>query len=74
MEVRKKLNNKQTANELENENDFKLFKYSLLNLFKNLNFCLILISYGINTGVYYSISTLLNLIISKYYQVNVNNF
>ena len=39
------------------------------NLFKNFNFDLILITYGINTGIFYSISTLLNQIISEYYPV-----
>ncbi|CAF0708928.1 unnamed protein product [Brachionus calyciflorus] len=61
LEIRKSHNLRQ-----EN-NDFKIFKLSLVNLFKNSNYCLILISYGINTGVYYSISTLLNLTISKYH-------
>ncbi len=53
------------------ESDFRLFKSSLKDLLRNFNFCLILISYGINTGVYYAIGTLLNLIISSYYHVRV---
>ncbi|RNA31816.1 feline leukemia virus subgroup C receptor-related 1 [Brachionus plicatilis] len=49
-------------------NDFDIFKESLKNLFKNFDYILVLVSYGVNTGVYYSISTLLNLIISNYYE------
>jgi FLVCR family feline leukemia virus subgroup C receptor-related protein len=52
------------------ENNFQIFKSSLLSLFKNFNFCLILISYGINTGIYYSIGTLLNQILISYYPVS----
>lgn len=64
LEIRKTLDSK----DLE-ESDIRLFKSSLVYLFKNFNYCLILVSYGINTGVYYAIGTLLNLIISKYYEV-----
>jgi len=49
--------------------DFELFKNSIINLFKNFNFILILVSYGINTGVYYAIGTLLYQIVAFYYQV-----
>ncbi len=49
--------------------DFELFKKSVSNLFKNFNFILILLSYGINTGVYYAIGTLLYQIVSFYYEV-----
>ena len=66
LEIRKSLDTK----ELE-ESDLRLFKSSLKDLFKNINYCLILLSYGVNTGVYYSIGTLLNLIISKYYEVSL---
>ena len=45
----------------------KIFKDSIKELFKNYNFILVLITYGINTGSYYAIGTLLNLIISQYY-------
>jgi hypothetical protein len=34
--------------ENQEQSDFKLFKQSLKNLFKNINFILILISYGRN--------------------------
>jgi len=57
---------------IENTNlkqDLLLFKQSLVNLFKNLHFILMLITYGINTGIFYSISTLLNQIINEYYPV-----
>ncbi len=59
---------------IENTNlkqDLHIFKQSLLNLFKNLHFDLIFITYGINTGIFYSISTLLNQIINEYYPVNI---
>jgi len=48
--------------------DFQLFLKSLGNLFKNLNFDLILVSYGINTGTYYAIGTLLHQIVSFHHQ------
>lgn len=66
LEIRKNLDIKGLQ-----ESDIRLFKSSLKDLFKNVNYCLILISYGVNTGVYYAIGTLLNLIISKYYSVLV---
>ena len=50
-------------------NDLTMFKKSLKNLFTNRNFVIIFITYGINTGVFYSISTLLNQIISEYHPV-----
>ena len=52
--------------------DLELFRKSLANLFKNFNFDLILVSYGINTGVYYSIGTLLFQIVSFYHKVIIN--
>ncbi len=55
----------------QTENNFQLFKKSIFALIKNGNFMLILISYGINVGAYYAISTLLNPIISEYYTVNL---
>jgi MFS transporter, FLVCR family, feline leukemia virus subgroup C receptor-related protein len=61
-------------NKIENTNlkqDLIIFKQSLLNLFKNLHFNLIFITYGINTGIFYSISTLLNQIINEYYPVYI---
>lgn len=48
--------------------DFQLFKTSLYKLISNQNFMLIFFSYGINVGVFYALSTLLNQIISEYYQ------
>ena len=36
---------------------------SILNLFKDIPFLLLVLSYGLNVGVYYAISTLLNPII-----------
>lgn len=62
LEIRKTLSSEQNE-----ESDFKLFKTSLISLFKNLNFCLILVSYGINTGIYYAIGTLLNQMLTVLY-------
>ncbi|XP_067120466.1 uncharacterized MFS-type transporter C09D4.1-like [Centruroides vittatus] len=36
---------------------------SILNLMKNINYTLLLITYGINVGVFYAISTLLNQVV-----------
>uniref|UniRef100_A0A4W3IB16 FLVCR choline and heme transporter 1 n=1 Tax=Callorhinchus milii TaxID=7868 RepID=A0A4W3IB16_CALMI len=44
------------------------YKQSVINLFKNVPFILLLLSYGILTGVYYSVSTLLNQMIIDYYE------
>ncbi|XP_053165851.1 feline leukemia virus subgroup C receptor-related protein 1 isoform X1 [Hemicordylus capensis] len=43
------------------------YKQSIINLFRNVPFVLLLISYGIMTGAFYSISTLLNQMIVYYY-------
>jgi hypothetical protein len=40
------IRNNQSKDLKKEQSDFQLFKTSLVNLFKNLNFCLILISYG----------------------------
>ncbi|XP_021358047.1 feline leukemia virus subgroup C receptor-related protein 2-like isoform X1 [Mizuhopecten yessoensis] len=40
---------------------------SLLNLFKNRGFVILTITYGINTGCYYGISTLLNPVVLNYF-------
>nr|XP_020442267.1 feline leukemia virus subgroup C receptor-related protein 1 [Monopterus albus] len=44
------------------------YKQSILNLMKNKAFVLLLISYGIMTGSFYSVSTLLNQMILAYYE------
>ncbi|XP_060610283.2 heme transporter FLVCR1 [Anolis sagrei] len=41
---------------------------SIVNLFKNVPFVLLLISYGIMTGAFYSVSTLLNQMIDSHYK------
>lgn len=56
------------ASESEKSQDLKIFMKSLFALLSNFNFLLILFSYGINVGVFYAISTLLNPIISEYYK------
>ncbi|XP_037827907.1 feline leukemia virus subgroup C receptor-related protein 2 [Lucilia sericata] len=43
------------------------FMQSLKNLMMNRNYILLLISYGMNVGVFYAISTLLNPVVLKYY-------
>ncbi|XP_029791150.1 feline leukemia virus subgroup C receptor-related protein 1 isoform X1 [Suricata suricatta] len=44
------------------------YKKSIKNLFRNIPFVLLLISYGIMTGAFYSVSTLLNQIILRYFE------
>ncbi|KAL4828943.1 hypothetical protein H8958_018889 [Nasalis larvatus] len=44
------------------------YKKSITNLFKNIPFVLLLITYGIMTGAFYSVSTLLNQMILTYYE------
>ncbi|XP_036613867.1 feline leukemia virus subgroup C receptor-related protein 1 [Trichosurus vulpecula] len=44
------------------------YKQSIMNLFKNIPFVLLLISYGIMTGSFYSVSTLLNQMILTYHE------
>ncbi|XP_037680130.1 feline leukemia virus subgroup C receptor-related protein 1 [Choloepus didactylus] len=44
------------------------YKKSIKNMLKNIPFVLLLITYGIMTGAFYSVSTLLNQIILTYYK------
>ncbi|XP_026312475.1 feline leukemia virus subgroup C receptor-related protein 1 [Piliocolobus tephrosceles] len=44
------------------------YKKSIRNLFKNIAFVLLLITYGIMTGAFYSVSTLLNQMILTHYE------
>jgi len=44
------------------------YKKSIRNLFRNIPFVLLLITYGIITGAFYSVSTLLNQMILTYYK------
>lgn len=44
------------------------YKQSIINLVKNVPFVLLLISYGIMTGTFYSVSTLLNQMIVTHYE------
>nr|XP_015194631.1 PREDICTED: feline leukemia virus subgroup C receptor-related protein 1 isoform X2 [Lepisosteus oculatus] len=44
------------------------YKQSIVNLFKNCPFLLLLVSYGIMTGSFYSVSTLLNQMIIAHYE------
>ncbi|XP_022919007.1 uncharacterized MFS-type transporter C09D4.1-like [Onthophagus taurus] len=46
------------------------FKASLIALGSNRNFILLILGYGINVGIFYAISTLLNQIILNYYPGN----
>ncbi|XP_050806187.1 feline leukemia virus subgroup C receptor-related protein 1 [Gopherus flavomarginatus] len=43
------------------------YKQSIINLFRNIPFVLLLISYGMMTGAFYSVSTLLNQMIVTHY-------
>lgn len=43
---------------------------TLRHLLTNLPYVLLLVSYGVNVGVFYAISTLLNQVISKYLPVS----
>ncbi|XP_077194881.1 choline/ethanolamine transporter FLVCR1 [Paroedura picta] len=43
------------------------YKQSIINLFRNFPFVLLLISYGIMTGAFYSVSTLLNQMVVTHY-------
>ncbi|KAG8562086.1 hypothetical protein GDO81_015585 [Engystomops pustulosus] len=43
------------------------YKLSILRLLKNQNFILLVVSYGLNTGAYYSLSTLLNRMVTHHF-------
>ncbi|XP_053568438.1 feline leukemia virus subgroup C receptor-related protein 1 [Bombina bombina] len=43
------------------------YKSSIINLFRNVPFVLLLVSYGVMTGSFYSVSTLLNQMITHHY-------
>ncbi|KAF3823312.1 hypothetical protein GH733_010748 [Mirounga leonina] len=47
------------------------YKKSIRNLFRNIPFVLLLITYGIITGAFYSVSTLLNQMILTYYKTTL---
>lgn len=51
----------------QNSGDNSNFLQSLKNLVLNKSYVLLLIAYGINVGVFYAISTLLNQIVVHYY-------
>ncbi|CAH2328951.1 feline leukemia virus subgroup C receptor-related 2 isoform X1 [Pelobates cultripes] len=48
------------------ESDYS-YKQSILRLLRNRNFILLVVSYGLNTGAFYSLSTLLNRMITEHY-------
>lgn len=54
-----------------NNNDPKNFIKSLWRLIGNYGFILLLLSYGMNVGSFYAISTLLNQIILQYFPVSI---
>ncbi|KAM4690010.1 choline/ethanolamine transporter FLVCR2 isoform 3-T3 [Rhinophrynus dorsalis] len=43
------------------------YKSSIVRLLKNRNFILLIVSYGLNTGAFYSLSTLLNRMVTEHY-------
>lgn len=57
----------QGTNVNEQIGDSSAFMSSIKRLLLNPNYILLLLSYGINVGVFYAISTLLNQIILEYY-------
>lgn len=57
---------------LTSANDPKNFVKSLWRLMGNYGFILLLLSYGINVGSFYAISTLLNPIILSYFPVSIS--
>ena len=46
------------------------FKGSMFRLAKNRGYVLLLITYGLNVGVFYAISTLLNTVILMHFEVS----
>jgi nitrate/nitrite transporter NarK len=50
--------------------DSHTFLQTLKSLFTNRNFVLLLISYGVNAGVFYAVSTLLNQIVLLHFEVS----
>jgi FLVCR family feline leukemia virus subgroup C receptor-related protein len=50
--------------------DRQTYLQSLKSLLTNRNFVLLLLSYGINVGVFYVVSTLLNQIVLLYFAVS----
>jgi MFS transporter, FLVCR family, feline leukemia virus subgroup C receptor-related protein len=50
------------------------FVRTLGRLFKNWGYILLLLSYGINVGVFYALSTLLNQIVVAHFPVSAVNF
>ena len=49
----------------QSSNEKRSFSHSLKSLFTNTNFILLLISYGLNTGVFYALSTVLSQMITR---------
>ncbi|XP_053330947.1 feline leukemia virus subgroup C receptor-related protein 2 isoform X2 [Spea bombifrons] len=43
------------------------YRQSIVRLLRNLNFILLVVSYGLNTGAFYSLSTLLNRMVTHHY-------
>ncbi|XP_043911423.1 feline leukemia virus subgroup C receptor-related protein 1 [Protopterus annectens] len=56
------------AQAVQQEQEVYSYKQSMINLFRSVPFVLLLISYGILTGSFYSVSTLLNQMIMTYYK------
>lgn len=61
----------QAAQKISNDN--VNFMQSVKRLLTNKGYVLLLLSYGINVGVFYAISTLLNQIFLIYFPVSMNN-
>ena len=62
----------EVADEGANSSESSLSEFggSIKRLMSNRGYVLLLITYGLNVGVFYAISTLLNLIIVQHFTVN----
>uniref|UniRef100_A0A8D0KX73 Uncharacterized protein n=1 Tax=Strix occidentalis caurina TaxID=311401 RepID=A0A8D0KX73_STROC len=49
------------------------YMQSILRLLRNANFLLLMVTYGLNTGCFYALSTLLNRMVIRHYPVSASN-
>ena len=56
-----------------NENSGSAFLASIRRLLTNPGYVLLLITYGLNVGVFYAISTLLNTVVLNHFEVGVED-
>lgn len=60
----------QAVQKRESRESDEKFSHSIKRLLTNVGYLLLLLSYGINVGIFYAISTLLNQIVLQYFKVN----